>query len=203
MMLANEMITLRPIELEDGPLLQKLINDPYISANVVGWGMGVSLFSQEQWIRSANESASHRLVICDNQTHEAIGITGLWNIDWHNRSAMSGIKLLTGTHKKGLGTQALRLCMAWAFYCVGLRRLHATILDFNQASLHLYVKKCGFRVEGLQKQAIFRKGEWHDLYNVAILKQEFDALADAKPFIEMVCPIDTTAKVDLAANTPV
>lgn len=110
---------------------------------------------------------------------------------------MSAIKLLPEKLKKGFGTEAIMLSMVWAFYNVGLRRLHGAILDFNGPSMGAYVKKCGWRVEGRQREAIFRKGEWHDLYSVAILKHEFDALPKVSEFIDAVCPVDTTPNIDI------
>ncbi|MEQ0923509.1 GNAT family protein [Acinetobacter schindleri] len=196
-MIKNQLLSLRPIELNDDIVLQQLINNPYVSENVVGWSFPVSLFSQKNWIQSNTNNLSYRLVVVDNETNEAIGITGLWDIDWHNQSALSAIKLLPSYKGKGLGTETVMLTMAWAFYSVGLRRLHSTILDFNGPSLGLYIKKCGWKVEGRQREAIFRKGEWHDLYNVAILKREFDALPQASEFIQAVCPVDTTPNIDI------
>ena len=196
-MIKSKLLSLRPIELNDDVVLQQLINNPLISENVVGWTFPVSLFSQKNWIQSNTNNLSYRLVVVDNETNEAIGITGLWDIDWHNQAAMSAIKLLPEKTKKGFGTEAIMLSMAWAFYNVGLRRLHGAILDFNGPSMGAYVKKCGWKVEGRQREAIFRKGEWHDLYNVAILKREFDALPAASEFINAVCPVDTTPNIDI------
>lgn len=196
-MIKSKLLTLRPIELNDDVILQQLINNPLVSENVVGWSFPVSLFSQKNWIQSNTNYLNYRLVVVDNETNEAIGITGLWDIDWHNQSALSAIKLLPSYKGKGIGTEAVMLTMAWAFYNVGLRRLHSTILDFNGPSLGLYIKKCGWKVEGRQREAIFRKGEWHDLYNVAILKREFDALPAAFEFINAVCPVDTTPNIDI------
>lgn len=196
-MIKSAKLSLRPIELHDDDLLQKLMNDPYVTGNVVGWSFPVSIFSQKNWIQSNNNNSNYRLAVVDNNSNKTIGITGLWEIDWHNQSAMSAIKLLPEHTKKGLGTEAIMLSMAWAFYSVGLRRLYAEILDFNGPSLGAYVKKCGWKVEGRQREAIFRKGEWHDLYNVAILKREFDALPAASEFINAVCPVDTTPNIDI------
>ena len=196
-MIKSKQVSLRPIELSDDIVLQQLINNPLVSENVVGWTFPVSLFSQKSWIQSNTNNLSYRLVVVDNATNEAIGITGLWDIDWHNQSALSAIKLLPAYKGKGIGTEVVMLTMAWAFYNVGLRRLHSTILDFNGPSLGLYIKKCGWRVEGHQYEAIFRKGEWHDLYSVAILKREFDALPAASEFINTVCPVDTTPNIDI------
>ena len=199
-MITGKNLSLRPIELEDNQLLQQLINDPYVAESVVGWSLPVSLFSQKDWIESNAGRTNCRLVVVDNQTNEAIGITGLWDVDWHNQSAMSAIKLLPAKNKKGFGTEAIMLSMAWAFYNVGMRRLYAMILDYNGASMGAYVKKCGWRVEGRQKEAIFKKGAWHDLYNVAILKREFDTLQNSSFFINKVCPVDTTSSIDINLN---
>lgn len=196
-MIKSKLLSLRPIELNDDIVLQQLINNPLVSENVVGWTFPVSLFSQKNWIQSNTNNLSYRLVVVDNETNEAIGITGLWDIDWHNQAAMSAIKLLPEKTKKGFGTEAIMLSMAWAFYNVGLRRLHGAILDFNGPSMGAYVKKCGWKVEGRQREAIFRKGEWHDLYSVAILKREFDVLPAASEFINSVCPVDTTPNIDI------
>ena len=196
-MIVGRNVSLRAVELEDDKLLQQLMNDPQVSDYVVGWGFPVSLSSQKKWIQDSSNSSSYRLVILDNDTQEEIGVTGLWDIDWHNQSATSAIKLLPKKFKKGLGSEAISLSMAWAFYNVGLRRLDATILDFNGPSMGAYVKKCGWRVEGCHKEAVFKKGRWHDLYSIAILKSEFDSVANAKELIELVCPIDTTPNIDI------
>ena len=197
-MIVGKNISLRPIELSDSPILQELMNNPNITNNVVGWSMPVSLLSQEAWIKNnINNKGNFRLVVIDNNTDEAIGITGLWDLDWHNQSAMSAIKLIPAKTKKGYGTEAVMLSMAWAFYNVGLRRLHGAILDFNGPSMGAYVKKCGWRIEGRQREAIFKKGSWHDLYNVAILKSEFDLLTDSQTYIDLVCPVDTTPNIDI------
>lgn len=197
-MIVGKNISLRALELEDAQLLQQLINDPQISDYVVGWGFPVSLFSQKKWIQDSNNNSSYRLVVMDNETQEAIGITGLWDIDWHNQSATSAIKIIPKKSKKGLGSEAIMLSMAWAFYKVGLRRLDATILDFNGPSMGAYVKKCGWRIEGCHKEAVFRKGQWHNLYSIAILKYEFDKLTNIKDVIDLVCPINTTSNIDIS-----
>jgi len=196
-MITGKNISLRPLELEDSELLRDLMNNPQVSDYVVGWGFPVSLFSQKNWIQDSNNNSSYRLVILDNESKEAIGITGLWDIDWHNQSATSAIKIIPTKSKKGLGSEAITLSMAWAFYNVGLRRLEATILDFNGPSMGAYVKKCGWRVEGCHKEAVFRKGQWHDLYSIAILKHEFDNLSNINEVIDLVCPVDTTSNIDI------
>ncbi|MGC7560171.1 GNAT family N-acetyltransferase [Pasteurella sp. PK-2025] len=188
-MIIGEKISLKPIELSDSELLQKLMNDPSIVNNTVGWSFPVSLHSQESFIKSLSGSnRDYRFIIMDNQSKQNIGVTGLWNIHWQNRSAESAIKLLPEACNRGYGTETIMLIMAWAFYSVGLQRLYAEILNINQASLSLYTKKCHWRSEGVQLKAVFKAGEWHNLHNIAILKEEFDLIDNAKKYIDFVCP---------------
>lgn len=198
-MIRNKNIGLRPIEESDLEFLCQLANDPYVSTMVVGWGFPISQVQQVQWIKNqhTNEKTA-RLVVVDLETNEAIGVSGLWDIDWQNRSAMSATKLLPSKVKKGFGTESIMLTMAWAFYSLGLRRLYGAILDFNAPSMAVYVKKCGWRVEGCQKEAVFRKGRWCDLYNVAILKNEFDLLSSTKSYIEAIHPANVNDLINLS-----
>lgn len=191
-------IGLRAIEESDLDVLFELVNDPYISTMVVGWGVPLSKMQQSQWIQNqhANDKTV-RLVVVDLETNEPIGLSGLWDIDWQNSSALTATKLLPSKAKKGFGRASIMLTMAWAFYSVGLRRLYGAILDFNAPSMAVYVKKCGWRVEGCQKEAVFRKGRWCDLYSVAVLKSEFDLLSDKDGFIEAVHPADVNELINV------
>ena len=190
-MIVGKQIYLRAVEEGDLPFLQALANDPYISNSVVGWGYPVSLRSQESWFeRSLLDQYNKRFLICAKKTDEPLGLTGYWDIDQHNRTAVSGIKLDAKFSGKGYGVDSIMTSMAWAFYVAGLRRLAAPILDFNHASYALYVKKCGWRVEGIEKEATFKKGRWCDMYRVAILRSEFSSNPLSAEYIERVCPVD-------------
>ena len=108
---------------------------------------------------------------------------------------------MPGLSPKGAGTDAIMLVNAWAFYDFGLRRLYGSILDFNGSSLGAYVKKAGWRIEGRERESIFRKGEWHDLLRVAILRSDFDSLSEAAEYVDYVCPVDlTSSKVDIPSK---
>ncbi|MFC1171052.1 GNAT family N-acetyltransferase [Pasteurella multocida] len=192
-MLTGEKVALRAIELKDSELLQHLMNDPLITGKTIGWTFPVSLHAQENFIKSlSNSNKDYRFIVVDKQTRAAIGLTGLWNIHWQNRSAESAIKLSPHESQKGYGTETIMLMMAWAFYTVGLRRLYAEILTENAPSLAVYLKKCYWRIEGTQREAIFKAGEWRDVHNIAILKEEFDQLPEAQKYIHFVCPNNKT-----------
>lgn len=199
-MIKGKSLYLRPVEQGDLPFLQLLANDAQISGAVVGWDFPVSSRDQQRWFEGmSGNSSTRRLTVVDMQTDEPVGLTGLWDIDWHNQAALTATKLHPGKLQKGMGTEAILLTMAWSFYVVGLRRLYGAILDFNGPSLGAYVKKCGWRIEGRESESIFRKGRWCDLYRVAALKKDFDALDVAQDYISLVCP---TAVDDVVVPDP-
>jgi len=200
-MIDGRLVSLRPIEEGDLDFLAKLANDPQIRGMVVGWDWPVAISGQRDWLAGVvKDPRSVRLTILDKQSQAPIGLTGLWDVDWRNGSATTAIKLMPGASPKGAGSDAIMLVNAWAFYEVGLRRLHSTILDFNGPSIGAYVRRCGWRVEGRERQSIFRRGEWCDLYHVALLRSDFADLKAAAEYVEYVCNIDVAAKVALTAD---
>jgi RimJ/RimL family protein N-acetyltransferase len=197
-MLTGRTVMLRPIEVEDLGFLRDLNNHPAIAGAVVGWDFPVSLHGQAEWLRHAETSTTRRLTVLDAESAEPVGLTGLWDIDWHNRSALSAIKLHPDRARRGMGTDSIMTLMAWAFGQVGLRRLYGAILDFNGPSIGSYVGKCGWRVEGLEREAIFRKGRFCDLYRVAALDRDFWALPLADEYVKRICPVDLENRVDVS-----
>lgn len=188
-MLIGRLVALRAVELRDLDLLTRLANHRTVRNSVVGWDWPVSHLGQDEWLRgSRNNPDTRRLVVTTADSDEAIGLTGLWDVDWRNRSAVTGVKLMPGMAPKGAGSDSIMLVMAWSFYEVGLRRLHSTILGTNKASLGAYVGKCGWQIEGRARQAVFRNGTWNDLLHVAILRSEFDALELAPDYVARVLP---------------
>ncbi|SCL24020.1 Protein N-acetyltransferase, RimJ/RimL family [Micromonospora rhizosphaerae] len=187
-MLNGRLVELRPMIAEDLGFLATLANTTSVRANVVGWDWPVAPDGQREWLDKAiRDPKNHRLTVTDLATGKPIGLAGLWEFDWHNRSAIAPIKIMPGLAPKGAGTDTIMLVMAWAFYEVGLHRVHGSILDLNAASLGLYLRRCGWREEGRERESIFRRGEWHDLIRVAALRSDFDALPDAEEYVERVC----------------
>lgn len=198
-MIEGQLVVLRPIETADLPFLQDLTNHAEVAGRVVGWDFPVSLHGQTAWLAaSAGNHSTHRFLIADRVSGVPLGLTGLWDIDWHNRTALTAVKLHPSVTLKGLGRDSIMTIQAWAFYAAGLRRLYGSILDFNGPSMGAYVGKSGWMIEGCARQAIFRRGEWVDSYHVAVLKSDFDGLPDAPIYIDLVCPVAIDDKVDLS-----
>ena len=101
-----------------------------------------------------------------------LGDVVLSGIDEDNRSGAFRIAL-TGpdVFGKGYGTEATRLLLGYAFDVVGLHRVSLEVFDFNPRAQRAY-EKAGFVREGLQREALWWDGEWHDVVTMAILKND-------------------------------
>lgn len=173
--MSEKTVNLRPLERTDLEFLVELGNDPVVRANVVGWDWPLSLAAQEKWFESTLQNTTTKRLIVEDENSNAIGLTGLWDIDWHNRTAMTAIKLGGKNFRSGNGYASLAVAklMDFAFIDVGLNKLHTTILSFNDASQALYLRKFGWSKEGLLKQHVWRNGVFEDLLQVAILRDEY------------------------------
>jgi RimJ/RimL family protein N-acetyltransferase len=75
---------------------------------------------------------------------------------------------------QGLGTEAMRLVLAYAFDTLGLHRIDLRVLTFNARAIACY-QKCGFVIEGRLRQAALINGERHDDLIMGLLASEFHA----------------------------
>jgi RimJ/RimL family protein N-acetyltransferase len=82
---------------------------------------------------------------------EPVGTLALMKIDHRNRRADFGI-LLGVRRGEGIGTDATRLALRWAFEVVGLENVILTVLPSNPAGIAAY-EKAGFRVVGRRRRA--------------------------------------------------
>jgi len=192
-MISGRAIDLRPVEPTDGRLLHELAGDPAVAQAVVGWAMPAGLADRiDHLATQLDDPMTRRLVIVERDGACDVGITGLWELDHREGTATTGIRLRRDGWGRGLGTDAVMTLMAWAFHEVGLHRLETTILDFNAASLALYADRCGWTVEGREREAVLRGGRRCDRYRLGILRTEFDALDDAADHVRRVVGVDVT-----------
>lgn len=170
MNLFGEKVILRAVETADRDILKSLINDPEIEGQLGGKSFPVSDFTQENWIKSlAQEQNVSRYMVVSRESNETAGTIIMNDIDYVNGNAQIHIKLKPQFQGKGLGTDAIKLLVKYAFQELRLECIYAYIIDYNQASLKL-VEACGFEIEGRLRKRIFKNGTFYDQYAVSILK---------------------------------
>jgi RimJ/RimL family protein N-acetyltransferase len=105
-----------------------------------------------------------------------VGHTGLGDVDARDRRARLVIGLFDrSVWNRGLGTEAIRLVLGYAFDTLRLHRVALRVLAYNARAIRAY-EKCGFVREGVERESAFVAGEWHDDVMMAVLDRDFRAL---------------------------
>jgi RimJ/RimL family protein N-acetyltransferase len=101
-----------------------------------------------------------------------IGGAGLRVNPGQHRAAFWIGLFVPGLRGRGLGTQITRLILDWAFGELGLHRVELEVLATNQRAIRCYLA-CGFRQEGVCREAELSPDGWHDFIEMAVLNSEY------------------------------
>lgn len=173
MNIIGEKIVLRAIEPDDNSMLLELINDPETEAMVGGSSWPLSFDRQMKWFSMLENSQSIlRCIVATREDNKPIGTIILNEIDFKNGTAHLHIKMSkNGGRGKGYGTDAINTIVSYAFSELRLNCIFANIIDYNEVSVHLF-EKCGFKRDGILRQRIFKKGNYHDVFTYSRLSSE-------------------------------
>jgi RimJ/RimL family protein N-acetyltransferase len=90
----------------------------------------------------------------------------------HRRASMAVAIYDPACLGRGLGTQAIRRLLEHAFGVMRLHRIAIRVLEYNRRAIRAY-EKCGFVVEGRERQTAFVNGAWRDDVMMGLLEHEF------------------------------
>jgi RimJ/RimL family protein N-acetyltransferase len=76
---------------------------------------------------------------------------------------------------KGFGSEVIALVLGYAFNVLKLHRVSVRVVDYNLRAIRTY-QRCGFFIEGREREAAFVDGDWHDDVMMAILDREYLAM---------------------------
>lgn len=176
MNIKGKKVTLRAIENEDLELLRGMLNDAEMESFVIGWSFPTSKIQQQDWYLKVKDDKNNQRYIIETEEDGAVGLITLTEIDWKNRTALHGIKLANKEKRaKGIGTDAVMAILRYAFDELGLHRLDCVWFDDNIASKALHTK-CGWRVEGVRRECVYKGGKFIDLTYAGILASEYYTL---------------------------
>jgi RimJ/RimL family protein N-acetyltransferase len=77
---------------------------------------------------------------------------------------------------KGYGVDTIMAIMRYAFEELHLERLDGSMIEYNQVSLNIYLKKCGWKEEGRMRNWYFRKNRYWDKIIVGVTRADYFAL---------------------------
>lgn len=104
-----------------------------------------------------------RLILETIRNPHPVGIVDLYDIDLRHRRAFVGIYILSGSRKKGYGTEGLEIISRLAHISLNLEILGAKIADYNYGSIRFF-EKCGYQTQGFVPQWMLIGNERHSLH---------------------------------------
>lgn len=174
-------LVLRPVRPEDAEALLAATQDPEnmrLTGTPGRFGIE-QLRGHYRQVAAADDRFDFAITAADDPQSRWLGEVVLKNIDRVNRCA--GFRISLGgaaQYGRGLGTQATRLVLAFAFEQLDLHRVELEVHDFNPRARHVY-EKVGFVVEGVRRDALWWDGAWHGVLMMAILAPEWRARSAA------------------------
>lgn len=171
--LRGRKVSLRPLERGDLQNCVRWVNDPEIR-DLIKNNWPVTLREEEQWFEGFSKKNRNDMILAmvtNDGRH--IGNMGLHRIDWRGRVATTGT--LIGEKDfwgKGFGTEAKILLLNHAFRSMNLRKICSQAIAYNERSI-AYSRKCGYEVEGILKEHVFRRGQYWDIVNLAVFLEDF------------------------------
>lgn len=164
------MIELQQLTSEHLEWARQLHNDPEVLAMLTDPHV-VDYYEQCGWFSNLCDSTTSKrlLVMLDNVP---IGLVRLDQIDIHNNSVCVGLDIHKDFRGKGHARTIYNLVLEEYFEQRQFNRVWLMVADYNERAKHLY-ETLGFVLEGIQRQALFKNGQYFDYLSMSILKSEW------------------------------
>ena len=174
-MLLGKKVKIRPMEMGDIPLLDVLVRSGDVLHNLSTWlPINDSLAAQEanfgEKIKKGRSSEPHFAITTLDNT--VIGSVGINLTDFRNSDAMVAIFVGADYTGRGYGTEAMRILVDFIFMEMNIQRVELNVFEFNERAISSY-KKVGFIEEGRLRQELYRNGNYYDIVQMAVLKEDF------------------------------
>ena len=177
MNLKGKKVLLRAVEEGDLQMLQDLTNSPDFEKMIVGWSFAISKKDQDAWFQNCTNGLARLRFTIETEEDGPVGLIGLRDIDWKNGSAVGlGMRIAkTNLRTRGLATDAWMTLFRYAFDELRLNRIVGSYIEYNKASARV-CEKVGFKIEGIQREAVYKGGKFHNVYALSCLKSDYEAL---------------------------
>ncbi len=174
MLYLGETLRFRKIDIYDQDFLVNLRSDPEVYNNL-GTFIFVNSASQEQWFNSIQKDSKNEFLIVEKllgEDWQKIGIVRLTGIDYINKSICVGADIHRDYRGQGFSKYIYKLIFKLCFDYWNMNRVWLLVMETNVRAKNLY-EKLGFTVEGIQRDAIYREGKYHNYVMMSILKNEY------------------------------
>jgi RimJ/RimL family protein N-acetyltransferase len=176
-MYSGKMVRLREYRKEDIPMRLSYINDPELQKYLIcDTPYPMTLHEEEKWFESISALGNtYKFAIETLEETKFIGGCSINDVDWKNSVATVGIFIGNKDYwGKGYGTDAIITLDSFIFTQMNINKVRLTCYSFNDRAIKSY-EKCGFKIEGVLRQEMFKDGKYHDKIAMGILREEFFA----------------------------
>ena len=169
--LTGERVFLRPVSTDDVPGLLDLVADQE-SARLTGTHETFDPERLREWYATRGQQDDRLdLAVIERASGEYAGEVVLNDLNRENRSCGFRIALRPGFQDRGLGSEATRLILDYAFDTLGLHRIELEVYAFNPRAQRVY-EKSGFVYEGTRRDALLWDGQWVDAIILSMLETD-------------------------------
>lgn len=168
-------VTLRSLEAEDLPFLQRSFTNPEIR-----YPIGNPLKTRTDLEERHEDGDTPQFLVClddagpgtPDEEVERIGAASVDDVDW--RRPDLGYWLKPEVHGQGYGKAAVSLVVDYVFRTYDHPAVGACAYEFNEASRGL-LESLGFEEEGLTRRDRFIDGEYVDTVQYVLLREDWRA----------------------------
>jgi RimJ/RimL family protein N-acetyltransferase len=176
LIVVGERVALGPLRRDLAATYGRWVNAPDVREGLLNLGIDTPE-TAEAWVDEQVKKGVERppsaanFTIYDRSDDAPVGTIGLFDISYVHSSAELGIAL--GERRgQGLGTEAVRLVLEWAFRTLGLHNVILGALAWNEGGLRAY-ERAGFRRIGIRRGGATSRGERTDVVLMDAIPGDF------------------------------
>ncbi|WP_404429641.1 GNAT family N-acetyltransferase [Sutcliffiella horikoshii] len=168
-MIVGEFVNLRALKRTDSQPILDWVNNPELKY-LTGTVYPISEVEHEKWFENKlTEKVNKVFGIVEKNNSDLLGVIGFNNTDLINRC--TELYVYIGDDRywgKGLGTDAVKSMVKFAFDELNLHRVSLVVFSYNTRAIKAY-EKVGFVKEGIMRNSVYKAGEYHDKVIMAII----------------------------------
>ena len=171
--LKGDKVYLRPIGMEDVPLLSEWVNDGIVTFFMFTGQKPQNYEQVAAGLKKELEGNNVIFLVLDVKTKKPIGYAGLYEIHYTARRAE--FRILIGEKDfwgGGYGTEVTEMITHYGFDRLNLNRIYLGFTADNKAAAKCY-EKAGYQYEGTLKEDIYRNSRYYDSIRMAVLRKDY------------------------------
>ena len=170
-MIEGKKIRLRAVTAKDLEVFRAWVNDWEMCQGLLRHSP-VTDFGHKAWFKNVKKDKNQIYFAIEvKKTKKYVGNLGLRDVNWKDRNGDFFIYIGDKRFwRQGLGTEATRLFVEYSFNNLNLHKVCLRVVDFNIGAIKSY-EKVGFEREGILREEVFIKGQYHDIIRMAIINK--------------------------------